>query len=180
MRVIFLADVPGSGIAGEVKEVKNGYARNFLIPQKLAVVATHDQLQRIESIRKVADERRLKEEKDLSALAELLAQLSVTITAKMGPTGRFYGAVTSARITEELSRLTKREIDRRTVHLEEPIQEPGSYEVELRLGHGISVTLAVTVEGEGEGQPQGQAAVQEQARAQELEQEEMHAQPEEV
>ena len=149
MRVIFLADVPGSGLAGEVKEVKNGYARNFLIPGKLAVVATHDQLQRIENIRKAGDERRLKEEQDMNALAELLAQVSVTLIAKAGPTGRFYGAITSAQIADELSRLTEREIEHRNVQLEEPIHEPGSYEAEVRLGHGISVALEVTAEAEG-------------------------------
>ena len=149
MRVIFLADVPGSGQAGEVKEVKNGYARNFLIPGKLAVVATHDQLQRIENIRKAGDERRIKEEQDMNILAELLAEVSVILTAKAGPTGRFYGAITSAQIADELSRLTEREIEHRNVQLEEPIHEPGSYEAEVRLGFGISVALQVTAEAEG-------------------------------
>ena len=149
MHVIFLTDVPGSGLAGEVKEVKNGYARNFLIPRKLAVAATHDQLQRIENIRKVAEERRLKEEQDLRVLAEHLAQLSVSLTAKVGPTGRFYGAVTSAHLAEELSRLTEREFDRRIIHLEESIREPGEYQAEVRFSHGITATVQVVVEGEG-------------------------------
>lgn len=148
MRVIFLTDVSGSGLAGEVKEVKNGYARNFLIPQKLAVAATHDELQRIEGIRKAAEERRLKEEQDLQALAEHLAQLSITITAKVGPTGRLYGAVTSTNIADELSRLTERELDRRTVHLDEAIHEPGEYQVEIRFPHGISATVQVIVQGQ--------------------------------
>ena len=157
MRVIFLSDVPGSGLAGEVKEVKNGYARNFLIPGNLAVLATHDQLQRIEHIRKAGDERRLKEEQDMNVLAELLAEVSVTLTAKAGPTGRFYGAITSAQIADELSLLTEREIEHRSVQLEEPIREPGSYEAEVRLGYGISVALQVTAEAEG--------AIKEQAAA---------------
>jgi len=163
MRVIFLADIPGSGLAGEVKEVKNGYARNFLIPRKLAVVATHDQLQRIETIRKTAEERRLKEEQDLHALAERLAQLSVTLTAKVSPTGRFYGAVTSAHIAEELSRLTEREFDRHSIHLEEPIHEPGEYQAEIRFPHSISATVQVTAVGEGQAGPQAQATTEAQA-----------------
>ena len=149
MRVIFLEDVPGSAQAGEVKEVKNGYARNFLIPHKLATPATHDQLQRIEIIRKAGEERRIKEEQDLTALAEHLSQLSVALTAKMGPTGRFYGAVTSAHIAEELARLTEREIDRRTVLLPKPIHEPGEYQVELRFAQGITTTIPVAVTAEG-------------------------------
>ena len=165
MRVIFLADVPGSGLAGEAKEVKNGYARNFLIPRKLAVVATHDQLQRIEGIRKAGEERRLKEEQDLTALSEHLAQLSVTITANVGPTGRFYGAVTSAQIAEELSRLTEREFDRRTIQLEGPIHEPGEYQAEIRFPHGISATVQVVAEGVGEQGDRVRAQKQEEPQA---------------
>ena len=149
MRVIFLADVPGSGQAGDIKEVKNGYARNFLLPKSLAVPATHDQLQRIETIRNVGEERRLKEEEDIRALTEQLASLSISLTAKMGPTGKFYGAVTSMQLAEELHRLTEREIDRRNIRLEEPIQEPGEYQVEMRLGYGVSTTLQFVVDAEG-------------------------------
>ncbi|MBI4199176.1 MAG: 50S ribosomal protein L9 [Chloroflexi bacterium] len=148
MRVIFLSDVSGSGHAGEVKEVKNGYARNFLIPQKLAVPATHDQLQRLEIIRKAGEERRLKEEQDLRALAERLAQTPITLKAKVGPTGKFYGAVTPAQIAEELSRLTEREIDRRAVVVPAPIHEPGTYQAEVRFAQGIVATVQVAVEGE--------------------------------
>ena len=150
MRVIFLTDVFGSGLAGEVKEVKNGYARNFLIPKKLAVAATHDQIQRIASIRKVGEERRVKEEKDISVLVELLSQLSVTLTANLGPTGRFYGAITSTQVAEELSRLAGREIDRRTVLLAEPIHEPGSYQAEVRLGNGVTTHVQFTAQGQGQ------------------------------
>ena len=154
MRIIFLEDVPGSGHAGEVKEVKNGYARNYLLPRKLASLATHDQLQRIGTIRKVADERRLKEEKELGALAELLSQFTVNLTAKMGPTGRFYGAITSTQIAEELSRLADREIQRRIVYLEEPIREPGEFQAEIRFAHGITTTIPVTVVAEGAEMPE--------------------------
>ena len=177
MRIIFLEDVPGSGHAGEVKEVKNGYARNYLLPRKLASLATHDQLQRIGTIRKVADERRLKEEKELGALAELLSQFTVNLTAKMGPTGRFYGAITSTQIAEELSRLTDREIQRRVVYLEEPIREPGEFQAEIRLAHGITTTIPVTVVAEGtevpqtaEDQEQPEAAVDQPEQAEEAEQ----------
>ena len=150
MRVIFLADVPGSGQAGDIKEVKNGYARNFLLPKSLAVPATHDQLQRIQTIRKVGEERRIKDEQDIRALTEQLASLSISLSAKMGPTGKFYGAVTSTQLAEELHRLTEREIDRRNIRLEEPIQEPGEYQVEMRLGHGVSTTLQFVVDAEGD------------------------------
>lgn len=161
MRIIFLEDVPGSGRAGEVKEVKNGYARNYLLPQKLASLATHDQLQRIETIRNVAQERRLKEETELGALAEQLSLFTVNLAAKMGPTGRFYGAVTATQIAEELSRLAGREIERREVHLENPIREPGEFHAEIRFAHGITTTVPVTVVAEGSETPKTAEQVEE-------------------
>ena len=166
MRVIFLEDVPGSGLAGEIKNVKNGYGRNFLIPRNLAVVATHDHLQRVESIRKTGEERRLREEKDIQVLAELLAQLIVTITAKVGPLGRLYGTVTSTHIAEELSRLSGRSIDRRNVHLADPIHEPGVYQTNISLGYGVSTDVQVTVRAEGEIQEQEQPEAEKQRDSQ--------------
>lgn len=154
MRIILLTDVPGTGVAGDIKEVKNGYARNFLLPKELAVPATHDQVQRIKTIRKTAEEQRLKEEQDLQALADRLAQTALTLTARLGPTGRFYGAITSSQIAEQLSRLIEREIDRRSIQLAEPIHEPGTYQAEVRLGHGISATLQVTTQGQAQAEAQ--------------------------
>jgi large subunit ribosomal protein L9 len=149
MRIIFLEDVPGSGRAGEVKEVKSGYARNFLLPRNLAAPATHDQLQRIESLRKTAEVKRIKEEQDLALLVEHLSQFTVALSAKISPAGRFYGAVSALHIAEELSRMADREIDRNSVHLAEPIREPGDYSVNLRFAHGVSTTIQVTVTAEG-------------------------------
>ena len=150
MKVIFLSDVPGSGQAGDVKEVKNGYARNFLLPRQLAVPASHDHMQRLESIRKAGDERRIKEQKDLNALVEQLSELTLHLSARVGPTGRFYGAVTTTHVTEELIRVTEREFDRRSIVLENPIHEPGAYEAQARFSYGISATLKIIVDAEGQ------------------------------
>ncbi len=150
MKVIFLSDVPGSGQAGDVKEVKNGYARNFLLPRQLAVPASHDHMQRLEAIRKTGDERRIKEQQDLNALVEQLSELTLHLSARVGPTGRFYGAVTTTHVTEELIRLTEREFDRRSILLENPIHEPGAYEAQARFPHGISATLKLIVDAEGQ------------------------------
>ena len=150
MKVIFLSDVPGSGQAGDVKEVKNGYARNFLLPRQLAVPASHDHMQRLEAIRKAGDERRIKEQQDLNALVEQLSELTLHLSARVGPTGRFYGAVTTTHVTEELTRITEREFDRRSIHLENPIHEPGAYEAQARFAYGISATLKLIVDAEGQ------------------------------
>ena len=178
MRVIFLEDVPGSGRAGDVKEVKNGYARNFLLPRKLAAPATHDHLQRIDILRKAADERRVKEEKDLTALAEHLSEVSMTLTAKMASTGRFYGAITSAMIADELSRLTEREIDRRTINLTEPIHEPGEHQVEVQMAHGITATIQVRARAEGAEEEEPTAEAEQEEPAAVAEQEEPAAEVE--
>ncbi len=187
MRIIFLADVPGSGLAGEVKEVKNGYARNYLLPQNLAVVANHDQLQRIEAIRTAGEAQRLKDQQDMEALAAQLDQLAVSITARVGPTGRLYGAITNAIIADEMLRLTEREFDRRSIQLEEPIHEPGEYAVNIRLSQSTSATIQVTVLAEGQVAvtAEDEARVVEGERSadeviQELEQEEGIEQAEEV
>ncbi len=150
MKVIFISDVPGSGQAGDVKEVKNGYARNFLLPRELAVPASHDHMQRLEAIRKAGDERRIKEQNDLNALVELLSEVTLRLSARVGPTGRFYGAVTSTHVTEELIRLTEREFDRRSIQLENSIHEPGIYEAQVRFSYGISATLKIVVDAEGQ------------------------------
>ncbi len=166
MRIILLTDVPGTGLAGEIKEVKNGYARNFLIPKSLAAPATHDQVQRIKTIQATAEVRRLKEEQDMRALAEHLAKLPVNLTAKAGPTGRFYGAITSMQVAEELSRITEREIDRRAIQMGEPIHEAGSYQLEIRLSPTVSAAIQVQVTAAGQpqeaaaaGQPTAEATV---------------------
>ena len=148
MRVIFLTDVPGSGTAGEVKDIKNGYARNYLLPKHLAIVANHDQLQRLEAIRKAGNEHRIREETDLRALAEQLSQVSVSLSARVGPTGRFYGSVTSSQVAEELQNITERDIDRRTITLNNPIEEPGEYEATIHLPQGITAAVKVIVVGQ--------------------------------
>ena len=163
MKVIFVADVAGSGQAGDIKEVKNGFARNFLLPKQLAVPATHDHLQRLDAIKKTGNERRIKEQTEINTLVEHLAGVTVNLSARTGPTGKFYGAVTSTHIAEALSSLTERQFDRRSIHLDKPIQEPGLYEVQLRFSYGIAAALRVVVDGEGqEGSVEAALAEQEQ------------------
>ena len=108
MRVLFLEDVPGTADAGEVKEVKNGFARNYLIPRQLAVQATPGQLQRLNAINRQAQEKRLKLSGDARLVAQALEGQTVVIEMRVGPTGRLFGAVTTRRIAEELNRLTER------------------------------------------------------------------------
>ena len=173
MRVVFLEDVPGVAHGGDVKEVKNGFARNYLIPKNLALPATHNALQRVIRLTKHADDGRVKRLADMKALAEELDGVQVNVEMRAGPGGQLYGSVTNVTVAEELSKLTEREIDRRTIHMAEPIRELGLFGVNARLHPEVEAQIKVLVyelgtepilpeeaeTGEGdEGEAEGEAA----------------------
>ena len=145
MKVVFLEDVEGVAQGGDVKEVKNGFARNFLIPKNLAVPATHNALQQITSIAQKAEEDRTRTLTDMRDLAEILEGTQINIEMRSGVNNRLYGSVTNAVLADELSSITSREIDRRTVILAEPIRELGLFEVTLRLHQDVEVPISVLV-----------------------------------
>jgi len=149
MRVVFLEDVQGVAQGGEVKEVKNGFARNYLIPKSLAVPATHNALQRVERLTRQAETDRLKRIKDTRALAEELDGVQVNIEMRAGASGQLFGSVTTSIIADELSKLTDRKIDRRTVELAEPIRELGASDVTIRLLPEIDASVKVLVYATG-------------------------------
>ena len=120
MRVLFLEDVINVADAGEVKEVANGFARNYLLPKNLATVATPEQLKRIARLKRTAEERRVRETGDWRALARILEGTTLHIPGKVGPTGKFYGAISVTRIIEELEAATNQKVQRRSVELSEP------------------------------------------------------------
>ena len=146
MRVIFLEDIPNVARAGDVKEVKNGYAKNYLLPKQLAVAATRQELARLETIRRVGLERQSKLREGVQALAERLEAAEVVLRVRTGPTGRLYGAVTNTMIAEELSTLMDVEIDRRNVTLDDTIHEPGSYQAMVKLHSELTATVSFAVE----------------------------------
>ncbi len=145
MRVVFLEDVPGVAQGGEVKEVKNGFARNYLIPKSLATPATHNALQRVEKLRRQADVNRVKRLEDMRELASEIEGARIEVEMRAGSTGRLYGSVTSAIIAERLGEVTEREIDRRTVDLEEPIRDLGEYDVTVSLHPEVRAGVSVLV-----------------------------------
>ena len=148
MKVLFVQDVPGKADAGEIKEVKNGYARNYLIPNNIAVPATEVQLQRINIIKKQAEERRIKEAQDMQLIADKLNGNEITITAKVGPTGKLYGSITNRNIADNLLSLVDYPVDHRSVLIAESIQAPGSYEATIRLHRDVSAVVTVNIVGE--------------------------------
>lgn len=149
MRVVFLESVPRVANAGEVKEVKDGYGRNYLLPRRLAAPATPSILKQLEEERRIQERCQARMEGVAEGLAQKLSGLTVTIVPKSGAGGRLYGAVTNAHIADELARLTGSPIDHRHVLLPTPIRRLGVYPVEVRLSSDHVATITVQV---GEGQ----------------------------
>jgi large subunit ribosomal protein L9 len=145
MRVVFLEDVAGVARGGDIKDVKSGFARNYLIPKRLAAPASHDALQRVQKLTLQAEDARLKRLEDMRALGEELNGERVNVGMRAGVSGRLYGSVTNAIIAEALSELTGREIDRRTVDIADPIRELGTHNVGVRLHPEVDATISVLV-----------------------------------
>jgi large subunit ribosomal protein L9 len=145
MKVVFLEDVEGVAQGGEVKEVKRGFARNYLIPQSLAMPATRDALQRIDRLSKEAEDQRIKKISDMKELAEELKGKRVNVAMRAGATGRLYGSVTNGIVADALAELMDREIERRDVQIPDSIREVGIYEVRLHLYADINADVEVLV-----------------------------------
>ena len=129
MKVVFLEEVFGTAVPGEVKEVKNGFARNYLLPRGLAVPATKSAMQQADALSKKEEKRQAQLDSDAQKLIEKLEGQQITITARVGEQGRLYGSVTSADIAAKLATVFDGEFDRRRVLLPAPIREVGSHPV---------------------------------------------------
>ena len=149
MKVIFLEDVAGAADAGEVKDVKNGFARNYLLPKGLAAPATPAQLQRARAIEQAAKQKRLLRSEEWSEVAALIEGTEVPVEVRVGPTGRLFGSVTGRNIADRLSETTGRTIDHRQVLLGSAIHEPGDYPVTVRLYREVTAQVNVSVIPEG-------------------------------
>lgn len=146
MRVIFLEDVPNVARAGEIKEVANGYGRNFLIPKKLALLANSPATSQIQVQPKLTAQDQTEDE--LVKLANQLEGREITLKARVGAKDRLYGSVTNADIVAELQNIAGVAVDKRKVELVEPIRQLGSYEVAIRLARDIVPRIKVTVTAE--------------------------------
>ena len=146
MEVVFTHDVPNKAKAGEVRRVPDGYARNYLLPQGLAEIATDEVKKRVHKITAVGDEVRVRETAIMEELANGLDDVTITLSARITPTGRYYGTITSTHIAIELADKVGREVERRWVEISEPIREPGEYDVTLRFSTEVSATIHVNAE----------------------------------
>ncbi len=151
MQVLFLEDVAPNHRAGDVKEVKNGYGRNYLIPRGMATLATKAALQQATALRAAAADRRIKEASDWRVVAEELEKKPVVITMRAGPTGRLYGSVTNVMIANELSEMTDRPVDRRGIRIPSPIRQVGTVKLPIKLFEDVECEIEVQVEADSEG-----------------------------
>ncbi len=148
MKVIMLQDVKGTGKKNEVVNVSDGFARNFLLPKKLAVAASDSAVNEIN--RKKAAQDKIEAENKAEALdkASDLRDKEILIKAKCGSSGRLYGAITTQEIANELKKQYDIEIDKRKIELSESIRQTGSYEIIIKLYSGISTKMLLKIEAE--------------------------------
>ena len=145
MKVVFLEDVEGVALGGEIKEVKNGFARNYLIPQQLAAPATHNNLQKITKLSRKAETERIQKLDDMKQLSEAIDGTEILIEMRAGSNDRLYGSVTGTMVADALNDITGQSIERRLVQLDNPIRELGSFDVPIRLHADVNATIKVTV-----------------------------------
>ena len=147
MKVILMTDVPALGHRGETRDVANGYARNFLIPRKLAVAATPANLKNVEHLKRqrVREEHRALEM--AKATATRIEALTLAVTARASDDGRLYGSVSAQDVVEFLEK-HQVPVEKRRVQLEEPIKALGDYKVPVRLHGDVTATLTVSVTAE--------------------------------
>ena len=146
MKVILQQDVKGKGKKGQMIEVSDGYARNFLLPKKLALEATADHVNTMRMNDKATAERQAKEKAEAMALRDKLKDTVITVTAKGGGAGRLFGAVTSAEVADALAAQTGIAVDKRKIVMEDPIKNVGTYTLKLKLGYEISADLNIQVQ----------------------------------
>jgi len=145
MKIVLTQEVRSLGSPGEVVEVADGYARNYLIPRGLAQKATRGVLKQVDVIRRT---RELKEVRDLdhaNQIAEQLGKLTVRVQAKAGSEGRLFGQVTPAQVAEAVAKAGGPKIDKKRLHIEAPIKNLGTHEVHLRLHPEVEAAISVEV-----------------------------------
>ena len=145
MKVVFLEDVPGVARSGEIKEVADGYARNLLIPKKLALIANSAAIKLAEARCRAKARQQAETEAELQELAKQIDGKEITLKARAGSKDRLYGSITSADIAAELEKSDGIVVDKRKIDLEEHIHQLGSYEITVRLGRDITPKVKVNV-----------------------------------
>lgn len=146
MKVILLQDVKGKGKKGQMIEVSDGYARNFMLPRKLAVEATADAINTMKMNDKATQERQARERAEAMDISRKLRELTLVVKAKGGGAGKLFGSVTNQEIADSLKNQTGIALDKRKIVLSDPIKSVGTYTVTCKLGYEITAPLTVKIE----------------------------------
>ena len=146
MKVILLQDVRGKGKKGQMLEVSDGYARNFMLPKKIAIEATPDAINTMRMNDKAAAAQPAKERAEAMEISKKLRELTVTVTAKGGGAGKLFGSVTNQEIADALKAATGITLDKRKIVIPDPIKNVGTYTVTCKLGYEISAPLTVKIQ----------------------------------
>ena len=145
MKVILLQDVKGKGKKGQMLEVSDGYARNYMLPKKMAVEATADAVNTMRMNDKAAAEKAAKERAEAVELSKKLREMTLVVTAKGGGAGRLFGSVTNQEIADSLKANSGIVLDKRKIVISEPIKSVGTYTVQCKLGYEITAPLTVKI-----------------------------------
>ena len=146
MKVILLQDVRGKGKKGQMLEVSDGYARNYMLPRKIAVEATPDAINTMKMNDKATQDRIAREKAEAMEVSRKLRGMTLTVTAKGGGAGRLFGSVTNQEIADALARSSGIKLDKRKIVIAEPIKSVGTYTVTCKLGYEINAPLTVKIE----------------------------------
>ena len=146
MKVILLQDVKGKGKKGQMLEVSDGYARNFMLPKKIAMEATADAINTMRMNDKAAAEKAAKERAEALEISNRLREMTLTVTAKGGGAGRLFGSVTNQEIADDLKEKTGIVLDKRKIMIADTIKSVGTYTVTCKLGYEINAKLTVKIE----------------------------------
>ncbi|MCB0085392.1 MAG: 50S ribosomal protein L9 [Caldilineaceae bacterium] len=150
MKILLTQDVPTLGLAGDIRTVAVGYARNYLMPRGYAILATKGAQKQAEEIRQAGVRRRAQERANAEAQAQVISGARLLFQARAGDNDRLYGSVTNAEIADKLAETVGFEIDRRKLQLGQPIRDLGLYDLEIRLVPEVNATFVVGVVREGE------------------------------
>ena len=145
MKVILTQDIRGKGKRGQMIEVSDGYARNYLLPKKLAQEANADNINTMRMNDKATQERQAKERAEALELRNRMKDMTVVVTAKGGGAGRLFGSVTNTEVSEALAKQAGVQLDKRKIVLDEPIKSVGVYTVKCKLGYEINAELKIEV-----------------------------------
>ena len=146
MKVILLQDVKGKGKKGQMLEVSDGYARNFMLPKKLAIEATADAINTMRMNDKATQERIAREKAEALEISKKLRELTLIVKAKGGGQGRLFGAVTNTEVAAALEKQSGIKLDKRKIVLNETIKNVGTYTATCKLGYEITAPLTVKIE----------------------------------